>query len=410
MATIIQFRFPECQKVDIKSIIPQASEAGLQLLDELLQWDPEKRPSAQQSLKYTFFHVTKPSSEPVHTTLTKQQQNLGRNQGFQDDRVSHISLDDTDRYSKDNMSYRHYEQFNTVYQYSNNFKSMNNRSDHSTKHSNEYSTNSDIPKWTKPIENGYNSSFQNNSNKSNSSLNNNYRLKMSVDDNDDDDDDAMIGVKREKKSSDKNPFGSKRNTSDTGFYSTITTQDSQVSAINQQNYSNDATNGLNGTETIFNRAKSKEHMNHLKQRRNSQLDQNGLLNEKISDIYVNRDIGKLYEKNARGSIFDNKIYNGSNLNEINDTHQNFIQKNHSFFLHERKSGNENKDSKIYNIFSKQRLTEPRRSFQSMENGEENSYLSAKLISDVKSKPKKSITILDEQKSLFEDEQLDDLLG
>lgn len=414
LATIIQFRFPECQRVELKSLIPQASDYGLELLEELLQWDPEKRPSAQQALKNMFFQVGKPASEPAHMPSSmsgkiqgQQQKVLGRNAGYQDDRVSHKSLDISERYLKDSApQYRNYNQFNSLYEYSNNFNSSLMNSDQSTKLINDFSNNIEHSKWTKP-ENDYNSSFHGNSNKITSSVNNNYRPKMSADDmDDDDDDDDDISI--DKEISERNPFASKRNTSDTGFHSTITTQDSQISELSPKNYSNKTSAVLHRADGSFDRAKSKELADAIKQRRNSQ--QNSLLNEKISDIYVNRNIGKLYENNVRGSIFDNKMYNGLDGEQI--TRQDYTQRANPFFLHENKSANynENRESKIYNIFSKQRSIEPRKFDQSKESGEENGYLLAKMSSDARQRPKKSITILDEQQSLFEDEQLDELLG
>lgn len=410
LATIIQFRFPECQRVELKSLIPQASNYGLELLEDLLQWDPEKRPSAQQVLKHTFFQVGKPASEPAHMPssmsgkIQGQQHKLhGRNGAFQDDRMSHKSLDISERYLKDSApQYRNYNQFNSLYEYSNNFKSsLMNSNEPSTKLINDFSNNVEHTKWTKP-ENDYNSSFHGNSNKSTSLVNNNYRSKMSPHEMDDDE------ISIEKEITERNPFASKRNTSDTGFHSTITTQDSQMSELSPQNYSNKTSAMLHRTDSSFDRAKSREFADAIKQRRNSQ--QNSLLNEKISDIYVNRNIGKLYENNVRGSIFDNKTYNGTNDEQI--TRQEYTQKANPFFLHENKSANynENRESKIYNIFSKQRTIEPRKFDQSKESNDENGYLLAKMSGDARSRPKKSITILDEQQNLFEDEQLDELLG
>lgn len=68
LATVIQFRFPECPRIPISSFITRASAHGLQLLNDLMLWDPEKRPNAQQSQRYPYFmnikHVTSASSRP----------------------------------------------------------------------------------------------------------------------------------------------------------------------------------------------------------------------------------------------------------------------------------------------------------------------------------------------------------
>lgn len=59
LSTIIQFQFPECPKVEINAIVTRAGGPGLQLLDDFLRWDPERRPTAQQALKYPYFQMVK---------------------------------------------------------------------------------------------------------------------------------------------------------------------------------------------------------------------------------------------------------------------------------------------------------------------------------------------------------------
>lgn len=55
LAAAIQFRFPECPKIPLSSIITRASQQGLHIISDMLQFDPEKRPSAQQSQRYPYF-------------------------------------------------------------------------------------------------------------------------------------------------------------------------------------------------------------------------------------------------------------------------------------------------------------------------------------------------------------------
>ncbi|XP_053672874.1 uncharacterized protein LOC128723183 [Anopheles nili] len=59
LASTIQFRFPECPKIPLATLVTRASAAGIQLLEDLLRWEPEKRPTAQQSLKYPYFSSVK---------------------------------------------------------------------------------------------------------------------------------------------------------------------------------------------------------------------------------------------------------------------------------------------------------------------------------------------------------------
>lgn len=55
LAAAIQFRFPECPKIPLSSIITRASQQGLHIISDMLQFDPDKRPSAQQSQRYPYF-------------------------------------------------------------------------------------------------------------------------------------------------------------------------------------------------------------------------------------------------------------------------------------------------------------------------------------------------------------------
>lgn len=59
LASVIQFHFPECPKVEINAIVTRASPPGLQLLEDFLRWDAERRPTAQQALKYPYFQIVK---------------------------------------------------------------------------------------------------------------------------------------------------------------------------------------------------------------------------------------------------------------------------------------------------------------------------------------------------------------
>lgn len=62
LATAIHFQFPECQKVPLTSIVTKSTTYGQQLLEDMLNWDPERRPTAQQAIKYPFFEQAKRST------------------------------------------------------------------------------------------------------------------------------------------------------------------------------------------------------------------------------------------------------------------------------------------------------------------------------------------------------------
>lgn len=56
LATSMNFRFPKCVPTSLRSLIPNASNEAITLMKDMLQWDPEKRPSAAQvHLKYVEF-------------------------------------------------------------------------------------------------------------------------------------------------------------------------------------------------------------------------------------------------------------------------------------------------------------------------------------------------------------------
>lgn len=48
LATSMNFRFPKCVPTSLRSLIPNASNEAITLMKDMLQWDPEKRPSAAQ--------------------------------------------------------------------------------------------------------------------------------------------------------------------------------------------------------------------------------------------------------------------------------------------------------------------------------------------------------------------------
>lgn len=55
LANMMNFRFPQFTRIPIESVIPNLSKDGLILLRDMLLWNPAKRPTAIQSLKYAYF-------------------------------------------------------------------------------------------------------------------------------------------------------------------------------------------------------------------------------------------------------------------------------------------------------------------------------------------------------------------
>ncbi|KAK2113071.1 hypothetical protein P7K49_007337 [Saguinus oedipus] len=71
----------KCVPINLKTLIPNASNEAIQLMTEMLNWDPMKRPRASQALKHTYFQVGQvlgPSSNHLESkqSLNKQLQPL----------------------------------------------------------------------------------------------------------------------------------------------------------------------------------------------------------------------------------------------------------------------------------------------------------------------------------------------
>ncbi|KAG9347832.1 hypothetical protein JZ751_003848 [Albula glossodonta] len=57
LASAMNFRFPQCVPTDLKTLILNASNEAISLMRAMLQWDPKKRPTAVQALRYPYFQV-----------------------------------------------------------------------------------------------------------------------------------------------------------------------------------------------------------------------------------------------------------------------------------------------------------------------------------------------------------------
>ena len=60
LASAMGYQFPSCEGVDLSKYIPNASFEAVQVLKALLQWDPQKRPTASECLDFGYF---KPENE-----------------------------------------------------------------------------------------------------------------------------------------------------------------------------------------------------------------------------------------------------------------------------------------------------------------------------------------------------------
>uniref|UniRef100_A0A1I8P0R4 non-specific serine/threonine protein kinase n=1 Tax=Stomoxys calcitrans TaxID=35570 RepID=A0A1I8P0R4_STOCA len=83
LAAAIHFRYPDCVRVPLNSIVTRCSQAGLDLLEDLLLYDADKRPTAPQSLKYPYFNALKRISPAAATKANmKLTSKYGANSGL----------------------------------------------------------------------------------------------------------------------------------------------------------------------------------------------------------------------------------------------------------------------------------------------------------------------------------------
>ena len=54
-ANIIGMKFPTCQGTDLEKVIPEASSEAIDLMKQMIQWDPNKRVTAKNLLNHPFF-------------------------------------------------------------------------------------------------------------------------------------------------------------------------------------------------------------------------------------------------------------------------------------------------------------------------------------------------------------------
>ncbi|XP_030408248.1 serine/threonine-protein kinase MAK isoform X1 [Gopherus evgoodei] len=72
LASAMNFRFPQCIPMHLKTLIPNASNEAIQLMTDMLNWDPKKRPTASQALKYPYFQVGQVLGPPPQYLEQKQ--------------------------------------------------------------------------------------------------------------------------------------------------------------------------------------------------------------------------------------------------------------------------------------------------------------------------------------------------
>ncbi|XP_063115943.1 serine/threonine-protein kinase MAK isoform X2 [Cavia porcellus] len=75
LASSMNFRFPQCVPINLKTLIPNASSEAIHLMTEMLNWDPKKRPTASQALKHPYFQVGQVLGPSLNHLESKQSSN-----------------------------------------------------------------------------------------------------------------------------------------------------------------------------------------------------------------------------------------------------------------------------------------------------------------------------------------------
>ncbi|XP_041103848.1 serine/threonine-protein kinase MAK-like isoform X2 [Polyodon spathula] len=95
LAGSMNFRFPQCVPTNLKTLIPNASNEAIDLMRDMLQWDPKKRPTAIQALRYPYFQVGQVLGQPPQYV---EQQNA-QNKPVQPTEPKPVSLSKTEPHS-----------------------------------------------------------------------------------------------------------------------------------------------------------------------------------------------------------------------------------------------------------------------------------------------------------------------
>lgn len=69
LASQMNFRWPQVAGVGLRAKVPNASSEAMQLMVDMLQWNPKKRPTASQALRYPYFSV----GQNLGPKITQQQ-------------------------------------------------------------------------------------------------------------------------------------------------------------------------------------------------------------------------------------------------------------------------------------------------------------------------------------------------
>jgi protein kinase len=94
LAGQMQFRFPQFVSTPLSQVLPNVSNEGIELLTDLMKWDPNKRPTASQSLQYAFFQVDcsmpapESSAVPQPSTFTRRPPQKTETEIYEEERAA----------------------------------------------------------------------------------------------------------------------------------------------------------------------------------------------------------------------------------------------------------------------------------------------------------------------------------
>ncbi|CAM9190660.1 unnamed protein product [Chrysoparadoxa australica] len=70
LASAMGFKFPQFVATPLSQVVTNASPEAIQLMNDLLLFDPQKRPTASQALQYPFFQVSATMAQPLPPEAT----------------------------------------------------------------------------------------------------------------------------------------------------------------------------------------------------------------------------------------------------------------------------------------------------------------------------------------------------
>jgi len=88
LATTMNFKFPQFISTPLGQIIPQASGEAINLMTELLRYDPKARPTASQALQHPFFSNFVPMPLGIIPRLDSAQENTKENVQIENQNLS----------------------------------------------------------------------------------------------------------------------------------------------------------------------------------------------------------------------------------------------------------------------------------------------------------------------------------